>query len=186
MERAMVNYRYQYQQPQSQRDFDLNDPDRHRNTRPADARMLIPGLVGEDPDSNQRRQRQREQMREWIYQQQTERQEEKHREQLEGSYRYKFPCWTCSPATTAATENKTNRQTLTIYTNCLQQKQQTFHPLSSSSSELQLDQSTIDKNNRAMQLELMEVEQRRAAKVAAAEFNGAMVSLYLEHPRPRF
>ncbi|KAG8012452.1 RIB43A-like with coiled-coils protein 2 [Nibea albiflora] len=83
IEKAIVNHRHQYQQPQSQREYDLNDPDRCRKTQPGDAQMMPPGLVGEDPDSKSRRQRQREQLREWLIQQQTERAAERHQLELE-------------------------------------------------------------------------------------------------------
>ncbi|TKS73135.1 RIB43A-like with coiled-coils protein 2 [Collichthys lucidus] len=83
IEKAIVNHRHQYQQPQSQREYDLNDPDRCRKTQPGDAQMMPPGLVGEDPDSKSRRQRQREQLREWLIQQQSERAAEKHQLELE-------------------------------------------------------------------------------------------------------
>ncbi|XP_070764229.1 RIB43A-like with coiled-coils protein 2 [Enoplosus armatus] len=83
MEKAIVNYRQQCQQPWSQQEFDLNDPDRCRNTDLGDAQMMPPGLVGEDPDSKSRRQRQREQLREWLTQQQSERAAERHQQRLE-------------------------------------------------------------------------------------------------------
>ncbi|XP_074487981.1 RIB43A-like with coiled-coils protein 2 isoform X2 [Sebastes fasciatus] len=83
MEKTIVDYRHQYQQPWCQREYDLNDPDRFRNTDPGDAQMMPPGLVGEDPDSESRRQRQREQLREWLIQQQSERAAERHQEKLE-------------------------------------------------------------------------------------------------------
>lgn len=62
MEKAVVNYRHQYQQPWSQREYDLNNL--------GDAQMMLPGLVGEDLESKSRCQRQREQLREWLSQQQ--------------------------------------------------------------------------------------------------------------------
>ncbi|XP_072241501.1 RIB43A-like with coiled-coils protein 2 [Leuresthes tenuis] len=80
--KAIVTYRHQYQQPCSQQAFDLNDPGR-RKTDQADAQMMLPGLVGEDPESRSRRQRQGEQLREWLFQQQTEQAAERHQQNLE-------------------------------------------------------------------------------------------------------
>ena len=84
MEKDIVKFRHQYQQPWSQREYDLNDPDRCGKTELADAQMMPPGLVGEDPNSQNRRQRQREQLREWLIQQQSERAAERHHQKLEG------------------------------------------------------------------------------------------------------
>uniref|UniRef100_A0A3B4XZ71 RIB43A-like with coiled-coils protein 2 n=1 Tax=Seriola lalandi dorsalis TaxID=1841481 RepID=A0A3B4XZ71_SERLL len=86
MEKAIVNYRHQYQQPWCQREYDLNDPDRCRKTDKDDAQMMPPGLVGEDPESKNRVQRQREQLREWLIQQQSERAAERHQQKLEGRF----------------------------------------------------------------------------------------------------
>lgn len=79
MEKATVNYRHQHQQPWS-----LNDPDRHGKTELGDAQMMPPGLVGEDPERKDRQQRQKEQLRDWLIQQQRERAAERHRQKLEG------------------------------------------------------------------------------------------------------
>ncbi|XP_068168637.1 RIB43A-like with coiled-coils protein 2 isoform X2 [Antennarius striatus] len=83
MEKAMTTYRHQYQQPWTQREYDLNDPDRCRKTELSDAQMMPPGLVGEDPDFKTRRQRQREQQRDWLIQQQSEKVAERHRQELQ-------------------------------------------------------------------------------------------------------
>ena len=83
VERAVVSFRHQYQQPCSRREHDLNDPDRCRKAEPGDVQMMLSGLVGEDPDSQSRRQRQKEQFREWLIQQQSERAAEKHQQKLE-------------------------------------------------------------------------------------------------------
>ncbi|XP_073327327.1 RIB43A-like with coiled-coils protein 2 [Pagrus major] len=83
MEKDIVNFRHQYQQPWSQREYDLNDPDRCRKPELANVQMMPPGLVGEDPNSKDRQQRQREQLREWLIQQQSERAAERHRQKLE-------------------------------------------------------------------------------------------------------
>lgn len=85
VEKAIVDYRHQHQQPWSQSEYDPSDPDRCRKTeRGPDAQMMLPGLVGEDPECMGRRQRQREQLREWLFQQQSERAAERHRQKLEG------------------------------------------------------------------------------------------------------
>ncbi|KAM9854299.1 RIB43A-like with coiled-coils protein 2 [Aulostomus maculatus] len=123
MEKAVVSYRQQYQQPQSRREFDLNDPDRLKNQKARDAQMMIPGLVGEDPHHEDRQQRQREQLREWLIQQQREQAAEKQQQELE---------------------------------------------------RLHYDRSRVDTDNRALQLQKMEMEKRRAAAVAATKCNRAM------------
>ncbi|XP_059190702.1 RIB43A-like with coiled-coils protein 2 [Centropristis striata] len=105
---------------QSQQEFDLNDPDRFRDTDLDDAQMMLPGLVGEDPDSKSRQQRQREQLREWLLQQQSERAAERHQQKLE---------------------------------------------------ELHFDQSRVDMDNKALQLQSIEMERRKAANIATKEYN---------------
>lgn len=84
MEKAIVNYRQQCQQPRSQWECDLNDSDLRRKREQGDAQMMLPGLVGEDMDSKSRRQRQKEQLREWLILQQSERAAERHQQKLEG------------------------------------------------------------------------------------------------------
>lgn len=86
MEKDIVNYRHQYQQPWCQREYDLNDPDRCRKTDQSEGQMMPPGLVGEDRDSKSRLQRQRQQLREWLIQQQTERAAETHQQRLESRF----------------------------------------------------------------------------------------------------
>uniref|UniRef100_A0A4W6BU41 RIB43A domain with coiled-coils 2 n=1 Tax=Lates calcarifer TaxID=8187 RepID=A0A4W6BU41_LATCA len=75
MERAIVSYQHQHQQPWSQRE----------KTDLRDAQMMLPGLVGEDPDSKNRLQKQREQLSQWLIQQQSEQAAERHQRKLEGS-----------------------------------------------------------------------------------------------------
>lgn len=153
IEKAIVNHRHQYQQPQSQREYDLNDPDRCRKTQPGDAQMMPPGLVGEDPDSKSRRQRQREQLREWLIQQQSERAAEKHQLELEGrSYRIHISC---------------------THTH----KAQGHIILSTSSSEQRYNQSRVEMDNKILQLQSTEMERRRAAAIATKEYNLAKVIL---------
>ncbi|XP_076589998.1 RIB43A-like with coiled-coils protein 2 [Chaetodon auriga] len=82
MEKAIVNYRHQYQQPLSRCD-DLNDSHLCRKREQGEAQMMLPGLVGEDLDGQSRRQRQKQQLREWLIQQQSERAAERHQQKLE-------------------------------------------------------------------------------------------------------
>lgn len=72
LQKALETFRSQNQQPQTRREFDLNDPDSWKKTDPSDAQMILPGLVGEDPAKSSREQRQKEQLREWLIQQQAE------------------------------------------------------------------------------------------------------------------
>ncbi|XP_029991835.1 RIB43A-like with coiled-coils protein 2 [Sphaeramia orbicularis] len=83
MEKDTVSYRQQYQQPWCRREYDLNDPERCKKTSPADAQMMPPGLVGEDPHCKDRVQRQRVQLRGWLIQQQNEQATERQRQRLE-------------------------------------------------------------------------------------------------------
>lgn len=87
MEKAVVSYRHQYQLPPSQHGRDLNDPERCGETQRGEAQMTLPGLVGEDPDSVSRKQRQREQLRGWLLQQQSERAAARHQQKLQGRFR---------------------------------------------------------------------------------------------------
>ncbi|XP_071361559.1 RIB43A-like with coiled-coils protein 2 [Trachinotus anak] len=120
MEKAIVNYRHQNQQPWSQREYDLNEPDRCREPDKEVAQMMPPGLVGEDPESKNRLQRQREQLREWLIQQQSERAAERHQQKLE-KQRY--------------------------------------------------DQSRVEMDNKALQLQSLEMERRKAEAIATKEYN---------------
>ncbi|XP_051808186.1 RIB43A-like with coiled-coils protein 2 isoform X2 [Acanthochromis polyacanthus] len=83
LEKATVGFRLQNQQPWRRQEFDLNDPDRCRRTDPGDAQMILPGLVGEDLESQSRLQRQQEQLREWLIQQQAEQVARRRQEKLE-------------------------------------------------------------------------------------------------------
>ncbi|CAJ1057215.1 RIB43A-like with coiled-coils protein 2 isoform X1 [Xyrichtys novacula] len=124
MEKDIVNYRHQFQQPCSKREFDLNNPDK-RKTELSEVQAMLPGLAGEDPDSESRRQRQKEQLRGWLMQQQSERESERHQQQLE---------------------------------------------------ELRCYQNRIEMENRALELESLNTERRKAAAVATKEFNLSMVA----------
>uniref|UniRef100_A0A3P9CK43 RIB43A domain with coiled-coils 2 n=1 Tax=Maylandia zebra TaxID=106582 RepID=A0A3P9CK43_9CICH len=83
---------------------------------------MPPGLVGEDPESKIRQQNQREQLREWLTQQQTEQ-----------ASLLKF-------------------------------------------LEQRYDQSRVGMDNRAVQLQSLEIERRKAAAIATKDFNRSMVS----------
>uniref|UniRef100_A0A3Q0RTH5 RIB43A domain with coiled-coils 2 n=1 Tax=Amphilophus citrinellus TaxID=61819 RepID=A0A3Q0RTH5_AMPCI len=84
LEKDIVTYRRQHQQPGERHGYDLNGSDRVKTTEQSDAQMMPPGLVGEDPESKSRLQRQREQLREWLIQQQTAQAAERHQQKLEG------------------------------------------------------------------------------------------------------
>uniref|UniRef100_A0A3Q1C3K4 RIB43A domain with coiled-coils 2 n=1 Tax=Amphiprion ocellaris TaxID=80972 RepID=A0A3Q1C3K4_AMPOC len=86
LEKATVDFRLHNQQPWRQQEFDLNDPDLCRKTDPGDAQMILPGLVGEDLESQSRLQRQQEQLREWLIQQQAEQAARRREEKLEGKF----------------------------------------------------------------------------------------------------
>ncbi|XP_054475952.1 RIB43A-like with coiled-coils protein 2 [Anoplopoma fimbria] len=124
MEKATADYRHPYQQPRCQREFDLKEPDRSRGTDLGDAQMMLPGLVGEDPDRESRQQRQKEQLREWLIQQQSERAAERHQRKLE---------------------------------------------------EQHCDQSRVDMDNKALQLQSIEMERKKAATIATKEYNLAKI-----------
>ncbi|XP_020495460.1 RIB43A-like with coiled-coils protein 2 [Labrus bergylta] len=83
VEKDIVSYRRQYQQPQRERENDLNDPD-CKDAETGEAQMMLQGLVGEDLDSESRRQRQKEQLRGWLMQQQSERASAQQQRKLEG------------------------------------------------------------------------------------------------------
>ncbi|XP_060932463.1 RIB43A-like with coiled-coils protein 2 [Limanda limanda] len=119
MQMELVNYRQQHQQPRSQQEFGLNDTDHSRETG-----VMPPGFMGEDPEIENRLQRQKEQLRRWSNQQQSERETERHKQTLE--------------------------------------KQRD-------------DQMRVEMDNRALQLQSLEMERRRAEAVATKEFNLAKI-----------
>ncbi|RVE72293.1 hypothetical protein OJAV_G00060350 [Oryzias javanicus] len=82
-EKALHTFRSQNQQPRTRKEFDLNDPDRWRKMDPSEAQMILPGLAGEDPTRSSRRHRQKEQLREWLAQQQAEREASRGQRELE-------------------------------------------------------------------------------------------------------
>ncbi|KAM9501994.1 RIB43A-like with coiled-coils protein 2 [Salvelinus alpinus] len=64
----------------SRREYDLSNPDKVMNQ---DGIQMLPGLVGEDPDSQGRLKKQQEQLREWSVQQQHELATARHQQRLE-------------------------------------------------------------------------------------------------------
>ncbi|XP_018581734.2 RIB43A-like with coiled-coils protein 2 [Scleropages formosus] len=122
LESSIVQFRKDCQQPQSGRDFDLNDPDRLKKL---DGKMMLPGLLGEDPQCSERHLKQQEQLREWFLQQQC--------------------------------EKKAAKQ---------QQKQ----------AEQEYDQNRITLDHRAVELQKIEEEHRRAVATATKNFNQAKAS----------
>ncbi|XP_019959205.2 RIB43A-like with coiled-coils protein 2 [Paralichthys olivaceus] len=75
MQMDLVNYWQQHQQPRSQQMFDLNNTE--------DAPISPPVFEGEDLGFENRLKWQREQLREWLNQQQSEQAAERHRQRLE-------------------------------------------------------------------------------------------------------
>ncbi|PWA33125.1 hypothetical protein CCH79_00013013 [Gambusia affinis] len=71
---ARAAFWHQNQNPQSRREFDLNDPAALKKTQ---SQMVLPGLLGEDPESGSRQQRQQEQLRDWLLQQRNELQQKR-------------------------------------------------------------------------------------------------------------
>lgn len=84
MKKAIVDFRQHFQQPQCQREYDLNDPELLRKADRDSTQMMPPGLLGEDPGSQARLKRQKEQLREWSIQQQHERAVARQQQRLGG------------------------------------------------------------------------------------------------------
>lgn len=84
LDKAIVDYWHQHQQPWSKSEHDLNSSDCCKKPEQGDIQMMLPGLVGEDPECLGRQQRQKEQLREWLNQQQSEQKAERHQQMLEG------------------------------------------------------------------------------------------------------
>lgn len=82
LNKAVNDFRVRYQQPETRREFDLNDPNLLKKEQPArisddDPRCRISGLQkfqGEDLSSKKRAELQKEQRREWAFQQIREKQ----------------------------------------------------------------------------------------------------------------
>ncbi|XP_072291115.1 RIB43A-like with coiled-coils protein 2 [Eucyclogobius newberryi] len=123
MAKDIVSVRQKYQQPHSRREFDLNNPESLKNLSPEEAQMMIPGLTGEDPNSKDRQQRQREQLRDWLVQQHAERQGQRHRQEME---------------------------------------------------DQKYNQFMVEVNNMALDVQKLEMENRKAEAIATKDFNLAM------------
>ncbi|XP_066505968.1 RIB43A-like with coiled-coils protein 2 [Hoplias malabaricus] len=80
LEEAIVHFRHQFQQPSSRRKFDLNDPELLKKQ---EGMCILPGLTGEDPSSRDRARQQKDQLRNWIVQQQRELEKKKELQNLE-------------------------------------------------------------------------------------------------------
>ncbi|XP_054632267.1 probable polypeptide N-acetylgalactosaminyltransferase 8 isoform X2 [Dunckerocampus dactyliophorus] len=114
VEKAVVDYRRQYQQGLSPKDVPARE-----------ALLTLPGLLGEDPDSSRRVQRQKEQLKAWLLQQRDEQAEKSHRHKME---------------------------------------------------KLHDDRRRVDLDNDALKLQNIELERRKAAAVAAKEWNMTMMT----------
>uniref|UniRef100_A0A8C8JF17 RIB43A-like with coiled-coils protein 2 n=2 Tax=Oncorhynchus tshawytscha TaxID=74940 RepID=A0A8C8JF17_ONCTS len=77
---AIEDFWLNFQPRCSRREYDLNNPDKVMNQ---DGIQMLPGLVGEDPDSQGRLKKQQEQLREWSVQQQYELATARHQQRLE-------------------------------------------------------------------------------------------------------
>ncbi|KAM9471213.1 RIB43A-like with coiled-coils protein 2 [Clarias gariepinus] len=116
----IVNFRRQFQQPSSRREFDLNDPEMLKKQEGV---SILPGLVGEDLDSESRARRQREQLRDWTLQQQQELDQAKELQRLQ---------------------------------------------------DQQYEQSRLTLDSRALELQKMEEEHKKATNIAIKDFNQAL------------
>uniref|UniRef100_A0A665UJI0 RIB43A domain with coiled-coils 2 n=1 Tax=Echeneis naucrates TaxID=173247 RepID=A0A665UJI0_ECHNA len=117
LEKDIVNYRLRHQQ-----EYEPNPPDQE------EAQMMPPGLVGLDLEMKNRQRRQKEQLRQWLLQQQSEQAAERQQETLK---------------------------------------------------EQHYDQSRVEMDQKAQQLQRLEMERRKAEAIATKEYNLAIVS----HPR---
>uniref|UniRef100_A0A665UJN5 RIB43A domain with coiled-coils 2 n=1 Tax=Echeneis naucrates TaxID=173247 RepID=A0A665UJN5_ECHNA len=75
LEKDIVNYRLRHQQ-----EYEPNPPDQE------EAQMMPPGLVGLDLEMKNRQRRQKEQLRQWLLQQQSEQAAERQQETLKGTF----------------------------------------------------------------------------------------------------
>lgn len=82
MEKAVVSYQHQRQQPRSRREQGLNDP--KHSPEPGDGQMMLRGLTGEDLQCKIRQQKQKDQLRQWLIQQQTEQTAQRDQQKMEG------------------------------------------------------------------------------------------------------
>ncbi|XP_029614808.1 RIB43A-like with coiled-coils protein 2 isoform X1 [Salmo trutta] len=77
---AIENFRLNFQPRWSRREYDLSNPDKIKGQ---EVIQMLPGLVGEDPDSQGRLKKQQEQLREWSVQQQHELATARHQQRQE-------------------------------------------------------------------------------------------------------
>ncbi|XP_029378176.1 RIB43A-like with coiled-coils protein 2 [Echeneis naucrates] len=112
LEKDIVNYRLRHQQ-----EYEPNPPDQE------EAQMMPPGLVGLDLEMKNRQRRQKEQLRQWLLQQQSEQAAERQQETLK---------------------------------------------------EQHYDQSRVEMDQKAQQLQRLEMERRKAEAIATKEYNLAI------------
>ncbi|KAM9570861.1 RIB43A-like with coiled-coils protein 2 isoform 3-T5 [Salvelinus alpinus] len=77
---GIEDFRLNFQPRWSRREYDLSNPDKIRGQ---EGIQMLPGLVGEDPDSQGRLKKQQEQLREWSVQQQHELATARHQQRQE-------------------------------------------------------------------------------------------------------
>ncbi|XP_038842818.1 RIB43A-like with coiled-coils protein 2 isoform X2 [Salvelinus namaycush] len=77
---GIEDFRLNFQPRWSRREYDLSNPDKIRGQ---EGIQMLPGLVGEDPDSQGRLKKQQEQLREWSVQQQHELTTARHQQRQE-------------------------------------------------------------------------------------------------------
>ncbi|XP_058502376.1 RIB43A-like with coiled-coils protein 2 [Solea solea] len=82
-QKAIDNFRHENQQFCDRLEFDLNDPDRLRKTKLEHGHVSLSGLLGEDLNYYDRLQRQKDQFKSWLIQQQNDKASVRHEQQLE-------------------------------------------------------------------------------------------------------
>lgn len=151
LRKEIVLFRQQQQQPWQRREFDLNDPDLYKKTNQDDAQMILPGLVGEDPDCKSRQQRQKDQLRDWLVQQQMQHEAERRQQILDGRRR--------PPLLSSPRRNASSR--LLFFFVC--DPDQLYHE-----NKLKIHREILDLGHQ-------EKERRRAVTVATKDYNLAQV-----------
>uniref|UniRef100_A0A8C8IKW0 RIB43A-like with coiled-coils protein 2 n=1 Tax=Oncorhynchus tshawytscha TaxID=74940 RepID=A0A8C8IKW0_ONCTS len=143
---AIEDFRLKFQQRWSRREYDLSNPDKIRGQEEI---QMLPGLVGEDPDSQGRLKKQQEQLREWSFQQQHELATARHQQRQEGRLQ---PVLMLDTDTLTASSQNNLCPYLTI-------------------AEQQYDQDRVDLDDKALQLQTIEEERRRSVAFATKNFN---------------
>lgn len=168
MEKAVVSYQHQCQQPWSRRERDLNDP--KLSMKPGDSQMMLPGLMGEDPQFKIRQQKQKDQLRQWLIQQQSDQTAQRHQQKLEGG------CQTAHmwPLTSSLNQN-TGTHTHTHIAPLGGVEPDSISFLLFFSDQLH-DQCRVEMDSKALELQSVEMQTRVAAAAATKEHNLAMVS----------